>query len=90
MKFYQGLIYLLSIIGIYLAVFLSEVLVVGAFVELFTTSYFIKFNLLAILLILVNPFITYYLGEKMNFKIHGLKVEEGIEADLHSEVEIDN
>lgn len=88
MRFRQKIAYLFSIILIYLILFVLEFILIGSFIELFTLSSTPKWIINIIFLILIDPLLTYLIGEKIPFKIYGLKVEEGIEADLKKDVDL--
>ncbi len=88
MKFRQGVAYLLSIVFIYVFLFLVDLTIISAIIELFTTSSFVKLVCNVVFLLIVNPILTYLIGERIPFKIYGLKVEEGIEADLKKDVDL--
>ena len=88
MKLHQGFLYLLAVIGIYILVFIMGYVLLGSLIAIFISSDMFKIIFFIFYLLLIDPLITYRISEHLPFKIYGLKVEDGLEADLKKDVEI--
>ena len=69
MKLIQKLTYLMMVIGIYMLLGAIEYFVLNWIIEIFTFNYLVKLIVALCVLIIVNPMITYYLTEKVTFKV---------------------
>lgn len=86
MKFTQGILYSLAILLIYLLLFIAELFLLTILIELFTLSFVVKLVVFIIFILLVNPIITFFIGEKLPFKVKGLKIVDGLQAELKKDV----
>lgn len=57
------------VIGIYMLLGAIEYFVLNWIIEIFTFNYLVKLIVALCVLIIVNPMITYYLTEKVTFKV---------------------
>ena len=88
MTFKQKILYLLAVIGIYVLLYLLEGFLLPLIVEIFTTADLPLIIIKGIFLLIVNPYLTYRIAELIPFKIGGLKVADGLEADLKKDVRL--
>ena len=59
----------MMVIGIYMLLGAIEYFVLNWIIEIFTFNYLVKLIVALCVLIIVNPMITYYLTEKVTFKV---------------------
>ena len=67
MKLSKALIYILMIMGVYTLICGVEYIAFKSLVEALSLNYYIKLILVIIVGLIINPFITYYLSEKIPF-----------------------
>ena len=75
MKIRQMFIYGLAVLFIYLALFGIEFYLANFIIEMFTYNYFIKTVIFLILILVLNPIITYLIANLIPLKIYDLSDE---------------
>ncbi len=69
----QRIIYGLAVFLFYTVLFIAELLPVNFLIEMFTFNFYLKLAVYLLLMIIVNPIITYLLAQRIPLKVHDLK-----------------
>ncbi|MBQ1478406.1 MAG: hypothetical protein IIZ33_09720 [Erysipelotrichaceae bacterium] len=88
MKWTEALRYILLCMVIYLAICLFNIFLLSPVLDMITENWRIQLILEVLLNILAAPVATFILAEKLPFRVRGLRVADGLESALKSEVEL--
>ena len=88
MNFTNSIKYILSCMLIYLSIFLLELFLLNPLLDGISENYIIRIIIYAFLMLIINPIITFYIGERLPFNPEGLKVPHGLEGALKHKIEI--
>ncbi len=88
MKVTEGLKYMFLCLLLYLALGLVEIYGLRPLLDTVTDSFFLQTAVYMVLMLVVNPILTYVISEKLPFAPSGLKVAGGLETALKSDVDI--
>ena len=85
MSFTSSIRYIFSCLLIYLLLALGEYLILNPIILPLIKSYLIRILIYSLFLLIINPIITYFIGEKIPVRPIGLRVNEGLEEALKSQ-----
>ena len=74
MKFKEGLLYMLSVMGIYLGMSFVEIFLLEPLVDFIGTGFWVHLVVYGICLLLVNPICTWFIAKLLPFKAPQIKV----------------
>ena len=73
---------------IYMSIFVLELLFLNPLLDGISENYIIRIVFYAFLMLIINPIITFYIGERLPFSPEGLNVPHGLEGALKRKIEI--
>lgn len=76
MKMIQSVSYYLMVVLVDLGLLFLECLGFSSLIEMYISSLIIRVLIYSLLILIINPVITYYICNKVNIKIDGYKKEE--------------
>lgn len=82
MKFSQAFTYVFTVICFYALLFISEIILLMPIIEGVEISYLIKIVISLVLLIIINPIITWLITERLPFKPKDLKASSDYKTDI--------
>lgn len=88
MNFINSIKYILACMIIYISIFLLELLLMNPLIDGISENYIIRIIIYSFMMLIINPIITFYLGERLPFNPEGLKAPLGLEGALKHKIEI--
>ena len=90
MTFTSSVRYIFSCLCIYLLLAIGEYFILNPMFTSIIHSYLIRISIYFLFLLIINPIITYIIGEKVPIKPSGLRVEDGLEEALRNQDEFED